>query len=78
MKQADAIALIEKGIDASSPQYWADLGCGSGTFTMAMHTILPAGSHLVAIDKQVQNFPIEFIRAILKKMICPYPTLMGS
>lgn len=52
MKQTDAIALINKGITAHSPQHWADLGCGSGTFTNALFHLLPAGSQIEAIDRQ--------------------------
>lgn len=29
---------------------WADLGCGSGTFTLALAELLSAGSHIHAID----------------------------
>lgn len=29
---------------------WADLGCGSGTFTLALAQFLPAGSSIEAID----------------------------
>lgn len=29
---------------------WADLGCGEGTFTLALATVLPAGSVIHAVD----------------------------
>ncbi|OJW58657.1 MAG: hypothetical protein BGO55_23395 [Sphingobacteriales bacterium 50-39] len=32
------------------PQYWADLGCGSGLFTAALARLLPAGSTVYGID----------------------------
>lgn len=38
-----------------TPQRWADLGCGSGVFTAALANILPSGSTILAVDKQVQN-----------------------
>jgi trans-aconitate methyltransferase len=30
---------------------WADLGCGDGTFTVALATLLPAGSVIHAVDR---------------------------
>jgi trans-aconitate methyltransferase len=59
MKQADAIALISKGIETGAPQRWADLGCGSGTFTAALLHLLPAGSQIEAIDRQRQQLNIQ-------------------
>lgn len=65
MKQTDAIALISKGIEIGAPQRWADLGCGSGTFTAALLRLLPAGSQIEAIDRQRQqlNIPVGFTMA---------------
>ena len=33
------------------PETWADLGCGDGTFTVALATLLPAGSVIHAVDR---------------------------
>lgn len=33
------------------PQLWLDLGCGTGLFTVALTGNLPAGSKIIAIDK---------------------------
>jgi trans-aconitate methyltransferase len=65
MKQTDAIALISKGITAGSAQRWADLGCGEGTFTGALFHLLPAGSEIRAVDRQIQrlNIPVNFTMA---------------
>ena len=30
---------------------WADLGCGAGTFTLALAGLLAPGSHITAVDK---------------------------
>ncbi|MFC0514856.1 class I SAM-dependent methyltransferase [Mucilaginibacter angelicae] len=57
MQQSEAIALIEKGITSESAQYWADLGCGNGTFTFALANLLPPESYITAIDKTQQHFP---------------------
>ena len=35
------------------PAIWADLGCGSGLFTHALASLLPAGSIIYGIDKTV-------------------------
>ena len=35
----------------SAPQYWADLGCGSGVFTEALANVLPSQSSIVGVDK---------------------------
>jgi len=62
MKAADAIKLIENGIFEKEPQRWADLGCGTGTFTLALKSLLPADSKVIAVDKERQNLP-DFIQA---------------
>ena len=38
---------------AASAQVWADLGCGKGTFTKALAELLPAGSIIHAVDRDV-------------------------
>ena len=57
MRQAEAIALIEKGITDKDPQHWADLGCGAGTFTLALASLLLPESFITAIDKSHQHLP---------------------
>jgi len=64
MNSADAVKLIEKGITREEPQHWADLGCGNGTFTHALTSLLPAGSKVLAVDKEHQDLP-DFIQADL-------------
>ncbi|MDB5145524.1 MAG: Methyltransferase protein, partial [Mucilaginibacter sp.] len=31
------------------------MGCGSGTFTKALNSLLPAGSHITAVDRENQR-----------------------
>jgi trans-aconitate methyltransferase len=57
MQQSKAIALIEKGITGEASQHWADLGCGTGTFTLALANLLPRESYITAIDKSHQHLP---------------------
>lgn len=52
------------------PQVWADLGCGSGTFTYALANLLAAQSKIFAVDSTnqvldttISNIDIEFVRA---------------
>ena len=79
MKQADAIALLSKGIKASHPQHWADLGCGSGTFTKALTELLPAGSRIDAVDQRMQRLalPVNFICANFETDDLPLTQLDG-
>ena len=51
MKPADARALIaHPSLGQGAPQVWADLGCGRGTFTLALAALLADGSTVHAVD----------------------------
>ncbi|WP_221269422.1 class I SAM-dependent methyltransferase [Mucilaginibacter sp. X5P1] len=66
MRDEDAISLIEKAISGHELQVWADLGCGSGTFTKALNSLLPTGSHIIAVDREKQQLDlpnVDFMRA---------------
>jgi ubiquinone/menaquinone biosynthesis C-methylase UbiE len=55
MSPDDARALIaHPSLSEGGPQAWADLGCGDGTFTVALASVLPAGSTVHAIDKDAR------------------------
>ncbi|MBC8172935.1 MAG: class I SAM-dependent methyltransferase [Chitinophagales bacterium] len=47
---AAAAMLIHPLFDASQTTAWSDLGCGTGTFTMALTRVLPHGSIIHAVD----------------------------
>ena len=52
MRLSNAIELIAgTGVAALGPTTWADLGCGTGTFTLALADILADGSTIHAIDR---------------------------
>ena len=52
MKVSEAIELLAPGgIWALGPTTWADLGCGAGTFTRALASLLAPGSTVHAIDR---------------------------
>jgi len=76
MTNSEAVELITNGIEKTNkPQRWADLGCGSGTFTKALANILPTGSHIFAVDKNRQSLEktmgndvsIHFLKADFEK-----------
>lgn len=53
MELKDAIQLITHNyFSTKNKKIWADLGCGSGTFTLALASILEADSTIYAIDTQ--------------------------
>jgi SAM-dependent methyltransferase len=52
MRLRDAIEMLaDSGVGALGPTTWADLGCGHGTFTLALAALLTAGSSIHAIDR---------------------------
>jgi ubiquinone/menaquinone biosynthesis C-methylase UbiE len=53
---AEATELIRMDkIPGARAQTWCDLGCGSGTFTLALASLLPPGSVIHAIDKDERS-----------------------
>ena len=46
-------------IKTEAPQHWLDLGCGKGTFTLALAQLLPPHSRITAIDLEEQSLPTE-------------------
>ena len=52
MEIHQAAALIRTPlVDWARPQSWCDLGCGSGTFTEALASLLAPGSTIYAVDR---------------------------
>ena len=52
MKIEEAVKLIEEAV-VKKPSVWADLGAGSGTFTLALAEILGFDSIIFAVDKNL-------------------------
>ena len=51
MRLRDAVKLLAgSDLAALGPTAWADLGCGTGTFTLALAELLAAGSAIHAMD----------------------------
>jgi len=52
MRLRDAVDMLaDSSIGALGPTTWADLGCGSGTFTLALAELLSPGSTIHAMDR---------------------------
>jgi ubiquinone/menaquinone biosynthesis C-methylase UbiE len=80
----DAIKLIEEALPAKVDHaQWADLGCGSGTFTLALCYLLGENSSIYAVDKQTQRIhsptdvEIKFIKADFSIGTLPVSNLHG-
>src|SRR5579862_1305390 len=50
MKHQDAVALIRAAVGDCNGG-WADLGCGTGTFTRALVDICGPNTHILAVDQ---------------------------
>jgi ubiquinone/menaquinone biosynthesis C-methylase UbiE len=77
MRETEAQDLIRDAIAGTHPQNWADLGCGSGVFTLALKSLLPAGSRLTAVDKVPQRLPVNFVLADFETDELPLNRLDG-
>lgn len=65
MQPSEAITMLEPaGWVSSTPQTWADLGCGKGIFTVALASLLPTSSTVYAIDRDADN--LHFVPAQYK------------
>ncbi len=51
MDHRDAVNMLRNAPLAIGAQRWADLGCGTGTFTRALADLLPPGSSIAAMDR---------------------------
>jgi SAM-dependent methyltransferase len=51
MNHADHVRLIERGIAPDSGGVWADLGAGSGAFTLALRDLAGPDVAIIAVDR---------------------------
>ena len=70
---SEATELIQiNEISGTHAQTWCDLGCGTGTFTLALATLLPPGSVIYAIDKDeksLSRIPDRYQEATIRKKV---------
>ena len=73
MKISEATALIRTPmIEWERPQSWCDLGCGSGTFTIALAQLLSSGSTIHAIDldpRALREIPDQYHGVAVRKVL---------
>jgi trans-aconitate methyltransferase len=52
MRLREAIEMLaDSGVESLGQTTWADLGCGAGTFTLALASLLATGSTIHAMDR---------------------------
>jgi SAM-dependent methyltransferase len=52
VNHADHVGLLRGGLDSVAPgERWADIGAGSGAFTLALADLLGPGASIVAVDR---------------------------
>lgn len=59
----------------SQTQVWADLGCGTGTFTLALAHHLSTGSKIIAVDKDqhvLKKIPHNFSHVHIEKRVANF------
>lgn len=84
MTHVEATDLIKDAdFDKKTPCTWADLGCGSGTFTRALAAHLHPKSIIYAVDVQKQQFDsgntaeIKSVQLDFEKKKLPFDNLNG-
>lgn len=68
MEHKDAVALIQQGIGAPG-QSWADLGAGSGTFSLALADLLGEKGQVYSVDRQVKAFSPNVVKPSFANII---------
>jgi hypothetical protein len=73
MKISEATAFIcIPRIEWARPQSWCDLGCGSGTFTIALAQSLASGSTIHAVDLDqaaLEAIPDQYHGVAIRKVL---------
>jgi ubiquinone/menaquinone biosynthesis C-methylase UbiE len=65
VNHADHVQLIEKGIGRDSGGVWADLGAGSGAFTLALRDIAGSKAAIIAVDRDWAS--LQALRATMER-----------
>ncbi|MBS1915970.1 MAG: class I SAM-dependent methyltransferase [Bacteroidetes bacterium] len=79
MQIDDAIKMLEHDrVFSTQKSIWADLGCGEGTFTLALASLLHEKSIIYAIDKNkssLDNIPNRYKNSVIKKEAGDFVTM---
>ncbi|HSJ52729.1 MAG TPA: class I SAM-dependent methyltransferase [Anaerolineae bacterium] len=84
MDHADHVALLEKGVPG--PGVWADLGSGTGAFTLALADLLGPEGEIYSLDKDAgalrqqeramrARFPDVRVHYLVADLTRPFPDL---
>ena len=89
MDHADHVGLIRAGVEGA-PGVWADIGAGTGAFTLALADLLGPGGEIVAVDRDAgvlrtnaaevaRRFPATNLRTVVGDLTgsLSLPTLDG-
>jgi ubiquinone/menaquinone biosynthesis C-methylase UbiE len=71
MRTSDAVELIRND-QPSEQETWCDLGCGSGTFTIALAELVAPGSTIWAVDvdaRQISGIPEQHRGVKIRKVV---------
>lgn len=76
MEIKDAIQLITHAhFSTKNKKVWIDLGCGTGTFTLALASILEEESIIYAIDSNgsaLKQLPSTYNKVIIEKLVLDF------
>jgi SAM-dependent methyltransferase len=75
MNSKEAAEFILFDNENPQPQLWLDLGCGTGLFTVALAGNLPAGSKIIAIDKDekaLRKLPPSVNDVVIQTMLADF------
>lgn len=85
METSTAIKLLAPSVNHGD-LYWADLGCGTGTFTIALASLLSKESTVYAVDRDAKSLEtlyrarpeiVRTIRADFTDPLLSFPSLNG-
>lgn len=55
MDHRDHVALLRAGVEGATDAPWADLGAGTGAFTLALAELLGTGGRITAVDRDAAD-----------------------
>ena len=70
MRLDEAAAMLGSDFYSTDKMVWADFGCGNGTFTLALATMLSPGSFVYAIDSNatfLKQIPLSYNQVSIEK-----------